>query len=286
MEGSQIQLTTKPSATLHISYCPHFPGDTDNPLRDVLVVFLNGLVLPQASWNNATQHLITFHKTTNLPLPTLLSYDRFGQGTSDPDPTDPPSTPYGHDALTVVADLHQLLTQLSHDRLNRDLDSLRLILVGNSIGCPLARLYAAAHPGFVVAFLFLDSMMANTDFVSLLPDPESSSFDEGTLPPDVTADDVRHARTQIRSFFHPTLPNREGFDRRYLARQLPLADQPALPAGPGGREPMLIVVGHDPETFAEQSEAVSTIPFSSPLSPDEPGRRISRDDSFKLRTQQ
>jgi len=225
-------------------------------MSNTLVVFLNGLVLPCTSWAETVDHLVGIRSDSGQPIPAILCYDRYGQGKSDTDPTDIPDSPYGHDARAVVADLHQLLTQISQDELGRSLDDIRLVLVCNSIGCPLARLYAAKHPGQVAAYLFLDSMMANTDFVSIFPDPDSPGFDESQLPEDVTADALRHARAKFRQFFHPTVPNPEHLDRRQLRELLPQAGGPALPDGPGGKPAQLVVVGHDWDEFAKQCEEV------------------------------
>ncbi|KAK4239600.1 Alpha/Beta hydrolase protein [Achaetomium macrosporum] len=256
MEDKTITLTTKPGASLHISVLHPQPPE-QNPLSDTLVVFLNGLMLPCAAWSEAIDHLLELRKENQQPLPALLCYDRYGQGKSDSDPTDTKDSPYGHDVRAAAADLHQLLIQVSHDELHRPVDELRIILVCNSIGCTLARLYAAEHPGLVEAYLFLDSMMANTDFVSLFPDPDDPEFDGSRLPEGVSADDLRHARSTFGQHFHPTVPNPEHLDRRQLGELLPHADGPRLPDGPGGRSPLLVVVGHDWDEFAEQSEKSS-----------------------------
>jgi pimeloyl-ACP methyl ester carboxylesterase len=259
MEEKHTTLKTKPGASLHISIAgPSPPGQ--HPLSDTLVVFLNGLVLPCTAWSETVDRFLDLRRGSSQPIPALLCYDRYGQGRSDSDPTDPKDSVYGHDARTVIADLHQLLIQVSQDELHRQLEDLRLVLVCNSIGCALARLYAAEYPGRVEAYLFLDSMMANTDFVSIFPDPDEPDFDEGQLPEGITADDLRHARDQFRDFFHPTVPNPEHLDRRQLRELLPRADEPALPTGPGGRPPLLTVVGHDWDVFAEQCEHVSYHP--------------------------
>ncbi|KAK0646989.1 Alpha/beta hydrolase family-domain-containing protein [Cercophora newfieldiana] len=252
MEDHLITLPHKPSAPLHISLSP--PSPPSSPLSTTLLIFLNGLLLPRSSWIPTISHLQATASAQNSPLPALLTYDRFGQGTSPRDPSDPPhsTNPYGHDAHTIITDLHALLTIISHSQLSTPLSNLTLILIANSIGCPLARLYAASHPGSVSGFLFLDSMMANTDFVSLFPDPESRP--PPSVPKGITLDDLRHARARFKSMFHPSVPNKEGFDRRGLAGLLPAADAPRLPAGRGGREPVLVVVGHDPEVFAEEGE--------------------------------
>jgi pimeloyl-ACP methyl ester carboxylesterase len=255
MEDNSIALKTKPGASLHIAVAkPNPPGQ--HPLSDTLVVFLNGLVLPCAAWSETVDRFVNLRRESGQATPALLCYDRYGQGKSDSDPNDPKDSEYGHNARTVIADLHQLLIQVSQDELHRQLEDLRLVLVCNSIGCALARLYAAEHPGRVEAYLFLDSMMANTDFVSIFPDPDDPDFDERQLPEGITADDLRHAREQFCDFFHPTVPNPEHLDRRQLRELLPRADGPALPSGPGKRSPLLTVVGHDWDMFAEQCEHV------------------------------
>ncbi len=261
MEAKTVTLNTKPNASLHISILRPRPAERGY-FSNTLIVFLNGLVLPSATWVETVDHLVNLRDKSDQPIPAVLCYDRFGQGRSDSDPTDAPGSPYGHDATAVVADLHQLLTQVSQDELRQNLVDIRLILVCNSIGCPLARLYAAEHPGRVAAYLFLDSMMANTDFVSIFPDPESPGFDESQLPENVTADALRHARAMFRQFFHPTVPNPEHLDRRQLRELLPQADGPALPDGPEGKSALLVVVGHDWDEFAKQCEEVRSCRIS------------------------
>lgn len=279
MEDLRITLSTKPGAALHASILRPVGDDhKGNPLSNTLIVFLNGLALPSAGWTGAIERLIALRKEHNQPVPALLSYDRYGQGKSDPDPSDKESDlPYGHDALSVVADLHQLLTQVVQGELSgraqndggEQESELRLVLVCNSIGCPLARLFAAEQhkrrqqqqPSFhIAAYLFLDSMMANTDFVSIFPDPDSEDLNETDLPSGVTLTDLRHARAQFRRFFHPTVPNKEGFDRRDMRQLLPDSDQPLLPpyasVGSESLPPLLTVVGHDWDEFARQSEQV------------------------------
>ena len=226
MESRSVTLPNKLGAALHLS--TFFPATSARvPYADTFVVFLNGLALPSSSWFPAAERLISHrHDEAGLPLPALLCYDRYGQGESDPDPTDPPGTPYG----------------------------------------ALARLYAGAHPGRVEGLLFLDSMMANTDFVSLFPDPDPATWgpdDDASLPPGVSPEDLRHARAEIAKLFHPTVPNRERLDRRYLPQLLPRADEPVLPPGPSGKMPLLTVVGHDWDTFAEENEQVGPLSSST-----------------------
>jgi pimeloyl-ACP methyl ester carboxylesterase len=266
MEDKYITLKTKPGASLHVSIAHHRPQN-ETLLSDTLIVFLNGLVLPSAAWAEAIEHFFKLRSDSNRPTPALLCYDRYGQGKSDSDPSDIRDSPYGHDVRASITDLHQLLIQVSQDELNRKIEDLRIILVCNSIGCALARLYAAEHPGRVAAYLFLDSMMANTDFVSVFPDPAEPGFDEGQLPEGVTAEGLRHTRDRVRGFFHPTVPNPEHLDRRSLKEFLPHASKPALPNGPGGEPPLLTVVGHDWDVFADQCEHVSLSELRAPGRP-------------------
>lgn len=265
MEDIEIRLPSKPTAPLQTSlYLPPMPSST-------LIVFLNGLILPRTAWSETIDHLLLSSDQQD-PFPhAILTYDRFGQGTSPSDPANPPSTPYGHDALSIIADLHSLLTEVIHTRLSQSPSHLNLILVCSSIGCPLSRLFASAHHSEheVVGYIFLDSMMANTDFVSLFPDPSSPDFDPSQLPEGITLSDIEHARSRFRDMFHPDVGNPEKFDRRRLREQLPFPDEPKLPtlAARNGEEdetePRLIVVGHDPETFAEQCEKVNVRPLLS-----------------------
>lgn len=254
MQSRTLALSTKPGASLRYSTLPASPEH--GPFSTTLFVFLNGLLLPRSSWVAAIDSLAATRSRQQRPVPHLLTYDRYGQGDSDPDPTDDPRSPYGHDARSVVADLHRFLVEVGDSYLSTTLDHLSLVLVANSIGCPLARLYAAEHPGRVAACLFLDSMMANTDFVSLFPDPDVPT----TLPAGVTVDELRKAREGYRRMFHPTVPNPEHFDRRNLPALLPEAGHPQLPAGPDGKAPYLVVVGHDPDEFAEQGETIFPTP--------------------------
>jgi pimeloyl-ACP methyl ester carboxylesterase len=111
MDSRKITLATKPGASLAVrTYTPDDPTKLPAPLSDTLVVFLNGLASPQSSWKATIDLLLQHHPSSN---PALLTYDRYGQGESDPDPSDPTDdTPYGHDATAVIDDLHQLLTQI------------------------------------------------------------------------------------------------------------------------------------------------------------------------------
>ncbi|CAJ2510786.1 Uu.00g064110.m01.CDS01 [Anthostomella pinea] len=258
-----IRLDTKHEAALQ---CSQVPSSGDSGYSDVLVVFLNGLVAPQSFWlpvmSLMLRHLKLSQRGDSAPShPQVLAYDRYGQGkTIDRDPHDEGKEPgYGHDVLDVVRDLHQLVAQVTRNGPKPK----RLLLVANSIGCAIARLYAQEYPGTVAGMLLLDSMMANTDFVSIFPDPDSADFDAGSLPSDVTPEMLRETRDKFRAVFHPSVRNPEGMDRRNLPALLPEADQPVLSErGYAGRSPLVTVVGHDPGWFAQES---LKSPMATPL---------------------
>ncbi|KAJ5933583.1 alpha/beta-hydrolase [Penicillium verhagenii] len=243
-----IILTTKPSAQLSYS----FQSSTD-ATKPVLVVFLNGLGLPQAFWQPVIAQLKTIREGRSIP--SLLTYDRFGQGqTTDRDPQDAGAEDptHAHDCLATVQDLRQLITQIASEKLgSSEVDSVSVVLVANSIGCALARLYAQEYPGTVAALLLLDSILANSDFVSIFPDPDAANFDPTSIHP-IPAEAIRAVRAGVRRVFHPDVGNKEGLSRRNLRQLLPASDGPLL-RGPDGHGPYVTVVGHDFDTFAEES---------------------------------
>jgi pimeloyl-ACP methyl ester carboxylesterase len=256
-EISSIQLEHKPGAKMHYTYYPASTSRNSacNPFSQTLIVYLNGLMLPRSSWDASVQSFLEKRIVGRLPYPGLLSYDRYGQGDSSHDPSDTSPPPcHGHDAISAIQDLKQLILQIWRDHLNIDKPTHfpSLIFVCNSIGCALARLFTQHYPGTVSGLLFLDSIMANADQVSMWPDPDATDFNEHTLPDGVTPDQVRETRRKYRELFHPDVPNMEGLSRRNLADLLPHADAPRL-EGYLGKGPYLTVVGHDWESFAEQS---------------------------------
>ncbi|THW68308.1 alpha/beta-hydrolase [Aureobasidium pullulans] len=241
-----IQLTHKPTASLRYSFAA---GDGDD--NKTLVVFLNGLILPQSSWAETISQIAIKTQEANNLRPHLLSYDRYGQGLSDRDPNGT------HDVEDVVTDLYAFLQAFTEKELNSR-SPKHLILVGNSIGCAFARLYAAAHPGTVSGFIFLDSIMAHIDLASLWPDPDDPKFDEKELPKGTTTDQLRHIREKYRTIFDVYSSNAEGLDRSGLPELLPLAYTPKL-QGPDG-PPWITVIGHDPDTFAAENERSYGVP--------------------------
>lgn len=275
-EVSSIALEHRNGAKIHYTYYPPSPSTNSrtNPYGKSIVVFLNGLILPRSSWHHAIQDFLEKRINAQLPYPALLTYDRFGQGDSDRDPNDKEPPPcHGHDCMSAVHDLRQFILQITkqHPGVSNPSKLPALIFACNSIGCAIARLFAQTYPGTVLGLLFLDSIMANSDLVSMWPDPDDPSFDPAQLPPGVTERDVRDTREKYRVVFHPDVPNNEGLTRRNLAALLPHAHKPRLHGyaghvgyaggeaagsnedGDSGGGPFLTVVGHDWDTFAEQS---------------------------------
>ncbi|KAJ5203603.1 alpha/beta-hydrolase [Penicillium cinerascens] len=236
-----LALTIKPSVQL--SYSFQAPGTTTTP---VLVLFLNAL-------------------RNGRSLPAFLTYDRFGQGqTTERDPQDAGAEDptHGHDCIASVQDLRQLLIQVTGEKLGVDVDSVSLVLVGNSIGCALARLYAQEYSGTVTALLLLDSVLANSDFISVFPDPDAPEFDPATIHP-IPVEAILAVRAGTRRVFHPDVGSKEGLSRRNLRELLPASDGPLL-RGPNGHGPYVTIVGHDFDAFAEESAKMGLAKITEP----------------------
>ncbi|KAI0392556.1 Alpha/Beta hydrolase protein [Xylariaceae sp. FL0594] len=276
-----IALDTKPTARLE---CSQVQAEGDSGYADVLVVFLNGLVAPQGPWLPVIA-LILRHLGASASKPQMLAYDRFGQGrTIDRDPSDQEEGKeegYGHDILDIVRDLRQLISQVTRERGSRS--PKRIVFVANSIGCAIARLYAQEYPGTVAGMLLLDTILANSDFVSVFPDPDGPDFDAGSLPEGVTSADLRETRAKCRAIFHPSVKNAEGLDRRSLPTLLPEADRPSLEyKGFGGRAPFVTVVGHDPDHFARETLLGLKIPIAITMNYLNPAWHRYNEDLTKL----
>lgn len=256
ISNGTINLTTKPSASIHYTFVQGNRGSI--PYQ--LVVFLNGLIADKASWLATIAGIVRTCKTT-VGVPCMLAYDRYGQGlTEDRDPQDRGREKgHGHDVADAVTDLHQLIAQIAQERLYMSEEELQIVLVANSIGCAIARLYAQTYPGSVTALLLLDSIMANSNF-DFWPDPDAEGFDVNQLPNDVTVEVLREQRARFAAIFSPNVVNPEGLSRRDLAKLLPHSDSPKL-VGPDGKGPWVTVVGHDFEHFAKESLKVSTNPL-------------------------
>lgn len=208
---------------------------------------------PQLAWHPVIQ--LVRDKYADSPI-TYFTTDRYGSGLTtgkDPSPADPV---FGNDLNSVVADLQSLLTQVGSDTTD-------LVLVGKSIGCAVARQYTATFPGRVAGIVLLDSILANSDFHDdIFPDPSDPTFDADKLPANLSVDDLHKARQLAYKMFSPTLPNPQGFDRRNMKQHLPRADGPTL-VGVQGKPPKMVVVGHDPEKFAQDSITRQSMPEGS-----------------------
>lgn len=280
-EMHYISLSHKPDAPIAYTYIPqdYLAIESGMPLTDPfgprnhshrLLLFVNGLILPQKGWFDTIDAMLDGFESNArarglaakeklLPF-EIMTYDRYGAGQTtarEPDDAKSRDPTYGHDLQTVVRDLKVLLQQvLAVEAYCYDANQpVEMILVGSSIGCAIIRLFAAAlgtDDRFKIrGIIFLDSIIANTDFFSLFPDPDDpdSGFDLDEVESlGCDLESYRDVRQGIRQRFHPTVANIEGLDRRNLPELLPHAHSPKLPT-----DPHLLVIGHDPLTFADQT---------------------------------
>ena len=233
--------------------CTLFGGSKPSSPRDTLIVGVNGIDSPQSLFYPTANVLLKSSRASNFPL--MLTYDRPGQGTTTDLNADVPGRPKRHarDCLDAAHDLRDLVTQVGCSRLGfqRDnINNLRIVIVGDSVGCAIARLYAQEYPKTVTALLLLDSTLANSDTVSVFPDPNSSGFSEKDLPPGITAELCEDSRRKIGRGFDTKAPNREGLWRGNLPELLPFSDAPKL-QGPRPGTPYVTVVEHDNKVFPE-----------------------------------
>ncbi len=242
--ATTVILPHKPTATIACSYV----SGTDPA---VLVVFLNGLMTDKSSWIPVISGVIRQRKSLESPeFPSMLAYDRYGVGlTENRDPLDQGREQgHGHDCRDAAEDLHHLIGHFSKGLKLLSGEKLRVVLVANSIGCAISRLYAERYP--VAAVLFLDSIMANSNF-DFWPDPDAPGFDKWDLPDDVSVEVLKQQRAKFAVIFRPDAVNKEGLSRRNLAKLLPHSDGPML--GYQNERPWVTVVGHDFEAFAAES---------------------------------
>ncbi|OQR81721.1 hypothetical protein THRCLA_11470 [Thraustotheca clavata] len=259
MEAHTIALPSKATASLSVHtrlwQSNELEGDEIDLTASVataLVVFLNGLMLPQNSWFPVVDKINDEMEKINLPSLSqvvFVTYDRYGQGeTKDNDPLDAyaedPS--HGHDALDVVSDLNELVYIVAQLFALPGLPPL--IFVANSIGCAVARLYAQVYPKRVHALLLADSIIASSHYGLIIPDPDTETIDQ----PGITPDMLRKARSALNALFHPDVGNAEGFSRRNLMKLLPHANAPKLLAT-ALNGPFVTVLEHDPEVFLKES---------------------------------
>jgi pimeloyl-ACP methyl ester carboxylesterase len=255
LEVGYMRLKSKPSAKLSFSL---LPGKSHSNHANSLIIFLSGLENPQSIWKPTITAFVTTSQEEGWP--TMLTYDRFGSGRSDRDPADIGKDPDNwHDVLDVVRDLRELVISIADTRpyVQQDINKLRIILVGHSLGCAVARLYAQTHPRTVTHLLLLDSAPSIRDPVAMIPDPLSLDFRESDLPLGITAEMCGESRANFRKSSHnPNAANSEGLNWKHLIDQLPHPNEPML-EGPDGAGPFITIIKHDPIILAKQYREVS-----------------------------
>ncbi|KAF7876567.1 hypothetical protein EAF04_001656 [Stromatinia cepivora] len=255
---SFLTIPSKPHAPISHTFFPpasaSFLQESSVQPHHTLIIFVNGLGLPSSSWESC----ISILRSRVKNCPSLLTFDRYGQGlTTARDPLDD-GKGYGHDFMDAANDLHEIILVITRTKFGLQPDDvedgrLSVIFVAASIGVPISRLYIQSHPFICGALLTLDSNIPNVNYSDFLPDPSSPTFDPSlVVAPDCTLAQYIGARTRLINIFDLSVPNSESMDRRTGPTLVPHADRPKL-IGTGGKGPWLTVVGHDPATFADVS---------------------------------
>lgn len=210
-------------------------------LNPIWIVFLNGLTVPMSTWDKVVALLRAKYEhieqsQRGLAI-TCLRYDRYNFGeTKNHNSCHETEL---HDLTDAAVDLHQLISSTISKKHDHTPNSPppKIILVAHSFGVVLARWYMNSYPGTILALLSVDSNLANSDFVSIYPDPDSNTFNSATdLPDGTSVSDLRAIRSLHEAILHPKQPNDEGLDRRAVPTLLPAADEPKLLA-PDGKGP-------------------------------------------------
>ena len=250
-----VSLPHKPSVKIAVKWLPAKESSSPMSEKDVIVVFINGLMTTNDSWGATLDQFVP----TAPKNVSFLCYDRYGQGaTTDHDPADEEAEDpkHGHDLTSTTEDLGYLVSHFTGQETSTP-GGPKVVLVGNSIGGAIIRLYAQTYPATVAGVIILDSVIANTDFVGIFPDPDAPGFNVSSLPEGITAEGLRKVRQQMAIIFHPTVGSREGLSRKNLGQLLPHGDKPKLVGWStninGQRGPYVTVVGHGWEEFATQT---------------------------------
>lgn len=240
----------------------------------VWLFFVNGLGLSQVAWQptlkllQADSYLSSFLGTSIV----ASTFDRYGQGLSQPPDN---RQPQSHDCHEAAQEIQYMINRLRLKHLS-DLahGELSIVIISHSIGVPLTRLAFDTSRGYVPdpappvrGYIFLDSNMANVDLAELLP---SLDVDPTNLPVDTSLEDLLKARMFYKKLFSLDAPNAENLSRVSMGPAVPAADAPVLPAWQYTRnakhaedlvtnvKPLLRIVEHDPEAFAEESLKICT----------------------------
>lgn len=136
---SFLTIPSKPYAPISHTF---FPPASSSPHPEsniqphhTLIVFVNGLGLPASTWEPCISILRSRVKNS----PSLLTFDRYGQGlTTARDPLDDGSG-YGHDFMDAANDLHGIILVIARTKLGLQKDEvengrLSVIFVAASIG--------------------------------------------------------------------------------------------------------------------------------------------------------
>jgi pimeloyl-ACP methyl ester carboxylesterase len=246
IETGFLKLESKSSAK--ISYVLD-PGSGEE-MKRYLIIFLSGIDIRKKYWM-PVMAAFRRKRTKQRSWPPMLAYDRFGVPPGDKDPVDDGKLPEAwHDVLDRVSCLREIIEAVkTKTRLNEP----NLILVGNSIGCSISRLYASTYPGTVGGLLLMDSPpLISEKNGTILPDTSSHDFNINDLPEGI---DVEMLDTALDPFFksrfHHRVPNKEGLNWRDLVNTLP-PDGPRLQSPDRQVAPFLTVLRHDPDVFAAQ----------------------------------
>ncbi|EDN95094.1 hypothetical protein SS1G_10969 [Sclerotinia sclerotiorum 1980 UF-70] len=136
---SFLTIPSKPRASISHTF---FPAASASVVQEssvqpyhTLVIFVNGLGLPASSWESC----ISILRSRVRNCPSLLTYDRYGQGlTTARDPLDN-GKGYGHDFMDAANDLHEVILVIARTKFGLQPDEvedgrLSVIFVAASIG--------------------------------------------------------------------------------------------------------------------------------------------------------
>jgi pimeloyl-ACP methyl ester carboxylesterase len=271
IENGFLSLETKPTARLGYSFVSAVAGRSSTPPK-YLLIFLSGLDSPLWVWQRVLTLLVSSAHARNITLPPMLLYDRFGVGTSDPEPTDAGKRPEEyHDVTDAVNDLHQLITQLTkakHGISTRKGNSPpHLIFSAHSFGVTIARLYSVRFPRTVSSILIIDSAIASTAVEHFIPNPDVPSewakrgnwhpifLDESLISEEACRDAIAKAKLSAISGYAMT--TREHIRWTNMPDILPWNDRPKLPGV------KVTSISSDPEVYLRQGVKVRIFPIPS-----------------------
>ena len=246
MEDLLIDLDDSNGSSAQLS-CTFIAAGPGAPLR-TLIIFLNAIDSPQTAWYPLIR--LISQQLASRNSPPMLMYDRVGQGDSTGS-----NTP-NRDVMAAVMDLRRLVERIAELKLKvkRDeVNTIRTMLVGSSIGCSIARLYAQTFPRTIGGLLLLDPIPTNRDMLSLFPDMRTPVFSNSPLPSPITPSLLEETREIVR---RDMCNNAEGLWTANICDYLPFSSLPKL-LGPKPNTPLVTVIVHDPDVFALEIKQVS-----------------------------